>query len=236
MDTNQDQTKGAKRRKINLKLPEDYLCNIPMITRSKVDSECTCRWCQLAKLNGLEFRKWQQRLKKEKTPAITFICSACGKGVQGTELKHKCSVYDKERVENLVQTLPDNLKGKMIVALLNEQQNKEGSSTLSLPKPEGRKPLKVTVGSIDKPLNIEPLTVKEAQVIANKAHLTGVQQESVLADLRSKFGTQSIEKGFKLAIPALNRKYAQFFISEDKLFMDTDNCFVRKNCITVILQ
>ena len=124
----------------------------------------------------------------------------------------------------------------MIVALLNEQQNKEGSSTLSLPKPEGRKPLKVTVGSIDKPLNIEPLTVKEAQVIANKAHLTGVQQESVLADLRSKFGTQIIEKGLKLAIPALNRKYAQFFISEDKLFMVTDNCFVRKNCITVILQ
>ena len=119
---------------------------------------------------------------------------------------------------------------------MNEQQNKEGSSTLSLPKPEVRKPLKVTVGSIDKPLNIEPLTVKEAQAIANKAHLTGVQQESVLADLRSKFGTQIIEKGLKLAIPALNRKYAQFFISEDKLFMDTDDCFVRKNCITVILQ
>ena len=65
-------------------------------------------------------------------------------------------------------------------------------------------------------------------MIANKAHLTGVQQESVLADLRSKFGTRSIEKGLKLAIPALNRKYAQFFTSEDKLFMDTDDCFVRK--------
>ena len=123
-----------------------------MITRNKVDLECTCRWCKLAKLNGLEFQQWQQKLKKEKTPAISFICSACGKGVQDTEFKHKCSVYDKERVENLVQTLPDNLKGKMIVALLNEQQNKEGSSTLSLPKPDGRKPLKVTVGPINKPL------------------------------------------------------------------------------------
>ena len=55
--------------------------------------------------------------------------------------------------------------------------------------------------------------------MAAKAHLTGEQQESILADLRSKFGRKILEPGIQKVIPVENRKYAHLFISEEKTFL-----------------
>ena len=76
---------------------------------------------------------------------------------------------------------------------------------------------------------MKQLSLIEVQVIAGKAHLTGEQQESVVADLRCKFGRKVVESGLQKAIPAHNRKYSEFFTVEEKEFRDKDKNILKKN-------
>ena len=220
---------ALKKKKIKLKLPDDYLCEIPKQTRSKASSVCDCRWCKLARLNGPEFRRWQQGLRKKVSQDVTYICGSCGRGVLATASSHKCNVSEQARVQALMMSLPDEVKGKLTVALLREQQDGEGSSTISLPQPQGGKLLEVTVGRLPDSPEVKQLSLIEVQVIAGKAHLTGEQQESVVADLRCKFGRKVVESGLQKAIPAHNRKYSEFFTVEEKEFRDKDNNILKKN-------
>ena len=226
----QEKIEENKRKKISLTLAEDYLCEIPIQTRKRASSICDCRWCKLARMNGLEFRKWQQGIKKSTPQLITYICCGCGKGVPATVKSHTCNVSDKERVKSFLESIPENIKGKLTVALLRDQQQlgEPSGSSITLPQPQGGKPVEVTIGHHSDPPTVEQMSAKEAQVMAAKAHLTGEQQESILADLRSKFGREILEPGIQKVIPVENRKYAHLFISEEKTFFDTQDIPVKK--------
>ena len=54
-----DEEVASTKKKISLKLPDDYMCDIPIQTRIKIETNCSCRWCKLARLNGLQFKQWQ---------------------------------------------------------------------------------------------------------------------------------------------------------------------------------
>ena len=129
-------------------------------------------------------------MKKAYPSTIKYICSSCGRGVDRSATSHSCSATDQQRVKALVETIPKEVKGKLIVALLKEQKLdcSPGTSKLALPQAHGGPPLEVTVGPTPISPVMEPLTVKEVQVMAGKAHLTGAQSQSVVADLRSHFG------------------------------------------------
>ena len=58
--SDEEKIEPDKRKTINLKLPDNYLCDIPIQTRSKASSNCQCQWCKLARMNGLEYRRWQK--------------------------------------------------------------------------------------------------------------------------------------------------------------------------------
>ena len=63
-----------KTENVSLLLPQDYICEIPIQTRSKSSSVCSCRWCALARMNGVQFRKWKNSLKKTDQPKVAFSC------------------------------------------------------------------------------------------------------------------------------------------------------------------
>ena len=184
----QEEAGGAKKKRVQLKLPEDYICDLPTQTRSRGAVSCSCKWCSLARLSGPQFKLWKLGLKKKKKPIITFICKDCGKGVPVTVKIHTCNVSDMERVEALVHSIPKDVRSKLALALIREQQEDPTDNTVYLPQSRGGKVVQVTVGKVPAIPEFNPLTLKEAQVMSSKAHLTGEQQKSVLADLRSKFG------------------------------------------------
>ena len=111
-----------KTENVSLLLPEDYICEIPIQTRSKSSTVCSCRWCALARMNGVQFRKWKNSLKKTDKLKVAFICPDCGRGVASGTAQHTCSATDQERVQGLLQTLPEAVKAKLTVALVKEQQ------------------------------------------------------------------------------------------------------------------
>ena len=97
------------------------------------------------------------------------------------------------------------------------------------------KALKVTVNAVQRP-PLSPLTLKTVQVISKKTHLTGAQQESLLSDLRSKWGRKIVEPGFQQAHPIHNRKFARFVSVEKKSFINSDGSLEDKFLFFVILQ
>lgn len=50
-------------REVELKLPASYDCELPRHTRASEGEVCTCRWCDLARLNGPAFFLWQRKVK-----------------------------------------------------------------------------------------------------------------------------------------------------------------------------
>ena len=74
--------------------------------------------------------------------------------------------------------------------------------------PSGRD-VQVTVGKVTEQQKLNPLSLKDVQIMSSKAHLTGVQQESILADIRSKWGKKVVKPGLQKGLPEHNMKYAK---------------------------
>ena len=103
-----------------LVLPEDYFCQLPHQTRKMSQEQCDCRWCKLARLNGLSFRRWQQEIRnrKQSKPPILCMCQNCGKGLPDTQVSHTCSSSDLQTVRNMMVSIPEQLKAKLAHSLL----------------------------------------------------------------------------------------------------------------------
>ena len=81
------------------------------------------------------------------------------------------------------------MKGKLAVALIRDQiceQSNSSAGSISLIDANGGNPVQVTVGTMSNRDEMKPITLREAQTISSKAHLTGRQQRSIFSDLRSK--------------------------------------------------
>ena len=66
-------------------------------------------------------------------------------------------------------------------------------------------------------------------MMSSKAHFTGVQQESILADIRSKWGKKVVKPGLQKALPEQNMKYAKHFRVEKKQLETTGGDLVMKD-------
>ena len=122
----------------------------------------------------------------------------------------------------MVASLPQELKGKLTLALLKDLQQDHGAGdgNLHLRQAKGGHPAKVHVGSLPSTV---PLSHTEAQTLATNAHLTGGQLKSVMADFRSHFGQGIVEAGLSEAIPIQNSRFSPYFKVEKKLFMNKNN-------------
>ena len=77
------------------------------------------------------------------TQKITSLSLMCGRGVVGGRSRHTCSASDRERVEGMVANLPEDIKGKLALALLREVQEEQGGAgdwAVGLPQPHGGVP------------------------------------------------------------------------------------------------
>ena len=145
---------------------------------------------------------------------------------------HTCHVSDMHRVRNMVQSIPTELRPKLALALLREHQadiSPQSNSSVKLPQVQGGV-VTVTIGKVStkQQAEISKLSLKEVQMMSSKAHLTGVQQQSILADIRSKWGKNSVDPGLKKSIPAHNMKFAKYFRVEKKQFETSSGDLVEK--------
>ena len=93
--------------KVNLKLPENYFCQMERELRSSPLSVCKCEWCYLARLSGPAFRTWQMKVKGKEKEAKK-VTRLCQEGFMGTVkgASHTCSVSTLNAIRNLTTNLP----------------------------------------------------------------------------------------------------------------------------------
>ena len=219
-------------RERHLTLPLDYSCTLPRTMRSFPPGPCMCRWCKLARLQGQAFLAWQRSLKEEETE-VEYLCTKCGRGVVGGRSRHTCSASDRERVEGMVANLPEDIKGKLALALLREVQEEQGGAgdwAVGLPQPHGGVPTPVYIGSKAAASSSasQAFSHTELQALASKAHLTGTQTKSVVADMRIKLGQSAVEPGLAEEIIRTNKRFQDFFATEVEGFLEKSGEFVMK--------
>ena len=226
----------------NLLLPEDYHCVIPPITRSQANTPCSCRWCKIARLNGPKFLCWQREIlkKRENEPVITRMCHSCGKGVPVLQITHNCNSSDQDIVKNMVESIPESIKAKLVHSLVKEmelekkeahgsQNSPHDSKVILLPPATGGKPLPIFVGAQPSSSKFEPLTHQEAVQMSSRHNLSGKQQDGILSDLRVKWGRQVVDPMLKEAMPAHNQQFAPFYTVEEKNWLNSNNQVLKKN-------
>ena len=218
---------GEVAAKVKLQLPKDYNCYLPRSTRATANITCTCRWCQLGRMYGLELRRWKKEVSgKPGRGAVERLCPTCFVGVLENK-SHTCCPTKVEAVRNLVATLPHHLKEQVALEILREEVGESGDRRLSLTPARGGRRVSVTLG-IDSPLPMEVLSHEEVIVMATNAHLTGTQTVSVMADIRNKFGRKVVESHLKPALTLHNNKLAGFFKTEVTIFTGKDNTPVER--------
>ena len=220
---------GEAAQRVKLLLPEDYLCEVPRTTRKNVLVTCSCRWCVLARLNGLDFRHWQSKLKKKgQETNIQRICEQCFQGL-GNVSSHSCSPTQVEIVRNLMSCLPDALKTGLALEVLQEKAGVSGEHQLTLPPAGGGHPVTVHIDKLSPPpAPMQPMSHEEVIVMATNAHLTGEQTTSIMADIRCKYGQKVVDAFLKPAIALHNQEFAQFFKAEVLLFAGVKDRILRR--------
>ena len=136
-------------------------------------------------MNDLELRRWQSKVKKSQStqPAISLICSKCGKGLPISQKTHQCSSSDISTVRKMLEVIPDTLKLKLTYSILKDIQENKSSDPIKVTPINGGNAVPIQIGGTS---DMRTLTHKEVIKMSFKCHLSGMRQTSVVADIRSK--------------------------------------------------
>ena len=217
-----------KGKEVKFRLPDSYACSPAPVSDSDMTLQsdiCQCRWCLLARLSGLKFLQWQQEKKgkSKKKEQIVRLCDKCFTGVV-KDSEHTCSSTTQEAVGNLVEALPEQIRSKVAHSILASQMNKAGDTDPVLLTPaRGGHPVPVLYNHTEAPTAaIEQLTHSEVFAMRTDAGVSCNAMDTILANMRLKFGRNFVEPGQEEASSLHNSQYREFFTAKQAEFHDKD--------------
>ena len=197
-------------------LPDSYHCKgYHPPTRAVEGVVCGCTWCELGRKNGLEMRKFAAERKGKANKVRRRLCPECYRGVLDGHL-HACDPKDSAKTRNLLNNIPEEVAANIAAAYIAEKLRSGEASSIALPHPSGLggHPMVVTVGH---QAAAEEKPSFNQQEIVSMTSETGVPQRamySFLANVRSKFGRNSVEPGIKTGFPLHNKQYEDYFAAK----------------------
>ena len=153
---------------------------------------CVCCWCKQARLSGLAGIKKsvKKRLKVDR------LCQYCYRGLAQGQQSHVCNVSKEEAVNNLALNLPAEITAKLSHTYISSQVTVGGDcQPVLLPPGNGGHPLPINITSKTSKVLLEPLGHHEILAMKTEAGVSGCQMETVLANLRRKYGRDIVESG-----------------------------------------
>ena len=165
-----DWIKGQERPR-PLPVAEKFMVDLAMMTRSSL--ECTCAICKLARMNGLEWKRFSDSKNKRKTPFNKGdkLCSKCFSRIYPGS-NHSAEVCRSKAVavENLSQVSPQVLEQVLHGHL--KAAGASGDQAIKVGSVTGGKPMTVTLGHHpDQPVP-NPLSAQDILTIQNEANLS----------------------------------------------------------------
>ena len=223
-------------RKMLLPDPDCYEVKLSKVTRSFSAQECQCMICVLARMNGLEWKRFVADCKKEKSdfsPGVKYdrLCSNCFSPIyRGSHHTEDACRSRRQAFSNLTVAVSNANTSMELVAsnFLKTTSSEAQSSTVALRQSTGgRHPLVVTIGSPESDVT-EPISADEVKVIQTEARLSDNQMGSVLKNLRLKFGRKIAESAVRETLISEKTKFDEFFSADLLQFWDNDGSYILK--------
>ena len=216
-------------KEANFLIPETYLCGVPRDLRSNQNHLCLCRWCKLARMNGPNFLLWQRKKKKKVKQPVRRLCNKCYIGVEIGK-SHKCKVSTLDAVENLEQSIPDEVKAKLALQYLTSKMKCGGDNKpVFLTPAMGGHTVPVLVGVKEaKAPATNSLTHEEVIAMRTESGVSANSMDSILANLRLKYGRKCVEANMEGASVLHNNQYTEYFSASMQEFEDKDGKKITK--------
>ena len=132
-----------------------------------------------------------------------------------------CNVSKEEAVNNLALNLPAEITAKLSHTYISSQVTVGGDcQPVLLPPGNGGHPLPINITSKTSKVLLEPLGHHEILAMKTEAGVSGRQMETVLANLRRKYGWDIVESGSADASVFKNNHYKEYFDIKQEEFDD----------------
>ena len=228
-------------KKLLLPDPNCFEVKLRKVTRSTSLDDCQCMICELARLNGLQWKLFVADCKKEKleiSPCVKYdrLCKHCFAPIyRGSNHTDNACKSRRQALSNVTAAVDNGNTSMDLVAskYLKTLSSELHSSTVGLKQSTGgRNPLLVTLGKCssdgDKPL---PISTKDVKSIQTEAGLSDRQVCKVLKNLRLKFGRKIIEPGIREDLIAEKTMFDKFFTADLLKFQDSDGSLMLKPAV-----
>ena len=126
----------------------------------------------------------------------------------------------------MLEVIPETLKPKITYSILKEMQENNGSDPIKVTPINGGNAVPIQIGGTS---DMKTLTHKEVIKISSKCHLSGKQQASVVADIRSKWGRKVVDSGLQKFMPVHNQQFTPLYSVERKNFRSSGNDVMSKH-------
>ena len=216
-------------RELVLPDPTCYDVKLSKVTRLSSSQDCQCMICYLARMNGLEWRRFVEEGKKgssELSSGIKYdrLCCDCFAPIyRGSHHTPNACKSRRQTLENLTLAVNNantdlDLVSSSHIKSLSSEAN---SSTVSLRQSTGGRPVVVNIG---RPCgdNQQKLSTQDAIIIQKEAGLSDNQIGKVFKNLRLKFGRKILEPGVREGLITSKAKFDKFFTADVVQFRDSD--------------
>ena len=210
---------------------ETYDIQLQRVTRGNPATSCQCNICSVARMNGVQWKKFISDSKKESkdtlgSPLIKFskLCNKCLAPIyRGSNHSEERCQSKRVSLQNIIQAVANSNSNLDLVAsnILRDRIHDTGSKNVQLRSDTGGDPLNVVV---DKNNNLQEkqITVEEAKVIQIEAGISDNQLGKVMKNFRLKLGRKVVQPGLREKMIADKAKFDQFFTADEVQFCKSD--------------
>ena len=188
----------------------------PRVTRSSASGDCGCFWCNIDKMNGLQYKRHKESVrpvtKAEAQPKKRIVrCGECH-SILGRGLPHNCTKTTRnENAKEMVREFSGEGQRRVASKLLNEFAEDEGvdkrHGTLTLNS--GNKEKIVTMG----PQKPQPqIAVQDLIDFGNDRNFSDEALMDTARFVRRSVGKNYVEKNLEKTLPKVKLQLKDFFV------------------------
>ena len=226
------QNRNTPPRQLLIPDPEVYDIELQRLTRSSSGVQCQCIICAIARLNGLQWKKFMADCKKvtmssSVSPSIKYdrLCKQCLAPIYRGSNHSETSCNSKRMaLQNVTKAINNSNTSMDLVTskFIKSKTADFGSESVQLRSDTGGHPITVSIGKLNTK-TVQQLTSEEVKVMQIEANLSDNQVEKIVKNLRLNFGRKIAQPGLRETMVSDKTLFDPYFTADEIQFIDSDD-------------
>ena len=193
----------------------DYVSKrMPRLTRASAAAECDCFWCNIYKMNGLDYKRHRESVRLVPKAQPKKMIKRCGEclAIIGRGLPHHCTKTARnENAKEMVREFSGEGQKRVTSKLLNQFCDEEGvdkrHGTLELNS--GSKTKIVTIGAV----KAQPqISVQDLIAFGTARDFSDEALMDTATFVRRSLGKNYVEENLEKTLPTVKLALEDFFV------------------------